>query len=192
MQPAAAQEPCIAPKGDIAGCQPAAFDPPIAQMPTGRIGAKGELNPKATDDDNDAGERELGAERVQIRHEEVRVLEIPEQREIGRDTDEIGSSAQGVPVRSEFLRPATKREILTRMLTNLQTFTERNEGPAESLRYLDLLVAVAGDDRATAAQRVERSRVIGGRITEHDVQDGNHNKRYRKCNAVCELFICRH
>ena len=28
-------------------------------MPTGRIGAKGELNPKATDDDNDAGVREL-------------------------------------------------------------------------------------------------------------------------------------
>jgi regulator of sirC expression with transglutaminase-like and TPR domain len=75
------------------------------------------------------------------------------------EADEIGSSAQGVPVRSEFLKPATKREILTRMLVNLQTFTESKEGPAESLRYLDLLVALAGDDRATAAQRIERSRV---------------------------------
>src|SRR5262245_22347359 len=57
--PAAAQEPCVAPKGDVAGCQPAAFDPPLALMPTGRIGAKGELNPKASDEDNETGVRFL-------------------------------------------------------------------------------------------------------------------------------------
>lgn len=75
------------------------------------------------------------------------------------EADEIGSSAQGIPVRSEFLKPATKRDILIRMLTNLQSFTESKEGPAESVRYLDLLVAIAPDDRAAAAQRIERSRV---------------------------------
>ncbi len=75
------------------------------------------------------------------------------------EADDIGSSAQGLPVRSEFLKPATKREILNRMLTNLQSFTERTDGPAESLRYLDLLIAVAADKRSAAAHRVDRSRV---------------------------------
>lgn len=75
------------------------------------------------------------------------------------EADEIGSSAQGVPVRSEFLRPATKREILNRMLVNLETFTERSDGAGEAIRYVDLLIAIAPEDRAAALQRIERSRL---------------------------------
>lgn len=75
------------------------------------------------------------------------------------EADEIGSEHAGVPVRSEFLPPATPREIIVRMLTNLQSFAEREEGAAASLRYADLLVAVAGEPRAEASQRLERVRL---------------------------------
>ncbi|HAB19402.1 MAG TPA: hypothetical protein DCE44_23595, partial [Verrucomicrobiales bacterium] len=75
------------------------------------------------------------------------------------EADEIGSSAAGLPVRSEFLRPATKREMIVRLVTNLQSFTEREEGAAASLRFADLLVAIAGEPRAEAAQRIDRARL---------------------------------
>jgi regulator of sirC expression with transglutaminase-like and TPR domain len=75
------------------------------------------------------------------------------------EADEIGSELAGVPVRSEFLRPATKREIIVRMLTNLQTFTEAHESPAESLRYLDLIIAVTPDERIAAEHRLDRARL---------------------------------
>lgn len=75
------------------------------------------------------------------------------------EADELGSSHAGVPVRSDLLRPATKREMLVRLVTNLQAFTERDAGPAASLRYADLLVAIAGDPRSQAAQRVDRARL---------------------------------
>ncbi len=75
------------------------------------------------------------------------------------EADDIGSNAAGVPVRSEFIRPATKREMIVRMVTNLQSFTERSEGAAASLRYADLLVAIAGDSRSEAAQRIDRARL---------------------------------
>ena len=75
------------------------------------------------------------------------------------EADDLGSSFAGVPVRSELLRPATKREMIVRLLTNLQAFTEREDGAAASLRFSDLLVAVAGEPRAEAAQRVDRARL---------------------------------
>lgn len=75
------------------------------------------------------------------------------------EADELGSSFAGVPVRSELMRPATKREMIVRLLTNLQAFTEREDGAAASLRFADLLVAVAGESRAEAAQRVDRARL---------------------------------
>ena len=46
-----------------------------------------------------------------------------------------------------------------RVIGNLQSFTEREEGTAGSLRYADLLVAIAGDSRTEAAQRVDRARM---------------------------------
>ena len=75
------------------------------------------------------------------------------------EADELGSGYAGVPVRSEFLRPATKREIIVRMVTNLQGFTERSDGAAASLHYSDLLVTIAGDPRAEAGQRIDRARL---------------------------------
>ena len=75
------------------------------------------------------------------------------------EADELGSSAARLPVRSEFIRPATKREMIVRLLGNLQSFTERDENPAASLPYADLLVAVAGDSRSEAAQRIDRARL---------------------------------
>ncbi len=75
------------------------------------------------------------------------------------EADELGSEYAGVPVRSEFLPPATKREIIVRMLTNLRAFAERDEGAAASLHYSDLLVTVAGDPRAEAGQRIDRARL---------------------------------
>lgn len=75
------------------------------------------------------------------------------------EADALGSQAAGVPVRSEFLEPATKRAIVVRMLTNLAVFAERSGGQAAALPYQDLLVAVAGDVRAEARQRVERAQL---------------------------------
>ena len=75
------------------------------------------------------------------------------------EADELGSSAARLPVRSEFIRPATKREMIVRLLGNLQSFTERDESPAASLPYADVLVAVAGDARSEAAQRIDRARL---------------------------------
>ncbi len=75
------------------------------------------------------------------------------------EADELGSEYAGVPVRSEFLPAATPRDIIVRMLANLQAFTEREEGAAASLRYADLLVAVAGEARAEANHRIDRARL---------------------------------
>ena len=78
------------------------------------------------------------------------------------DADELGSGMAGVPVRSEFLRPATVREIVVRMVTNLQAFTRDRDGAAAALPYQDLLVAIAGEPRAEAAQRIDRARTLSG------------------------------
>lgn len=75
------------------------------------------------------------------------------------EADELGASFAGVPVRTELMRPATKREMILRLIGNLQSFTERTEGISGSLRYSDLLVAAAGETRAEAAQRVDRARL---------------------------------
>ena len=45
------------------------------------------------------------------------------------------------------------------MLANLRAFSEREEGAAASVRYADLLVAVAGEPRAEANQRLDRARL---------------------------------
>jgi len=75
------------------------------------------------------------------------------------DADAIGSRSDGLPVRSEFLEPATPRTILLRMLNNLAAFAERSGGTPAALPYQDLLVAAAGDPRAEGRQRLERARL---------------------------------
>lgn len=75
------------------------------------------------------------------------------------EADRIGSEAAGVPVRSEFIPPAGKRDIILRLLNNLQSFAERRQGGAASLPYQDLLVALAGNPRIEAGYRAERARL---------------------------------
>lgn len=75
------------------------------------------------------------------------------------EADELGSEFSQVPVRSELMPAATKRAMIVRLVSNLQSFTERDEGPAESLRYADLLVAIAGEPAAEAQQRIQRARL---------------------------------
>ncbi len=53
------------------------------------------------------------------------------------------------------IKPATKREIVVRMLNNLLGLVERNESASNALRYLDLIVALSPDsveDRFRRAQ----------------------------------------
>ena len=75
------------------------------------------------------------------------------------EADELGSEFSQVPVRSELMPAATKRAMIVRLVSNLQSFTERDDGPAESLRYADLLVAIAGEPAAEAQQRIQRARL---------------------------------
>ncbi|MFO1458391.1 MAG: transglutaminase family protein [Verrucomicrobiota bacterium] len=75
------------------------------------------------------------------------------------EADELGSEFSQVPVRSELMPSATKRAMMVRLVSNLQSFTERDEGPGESLRYADLLVAIAGEPAAEAQQRIQRARL---------------------------------
>ncbi|MBN8249732.1 MAG: hypothetical protein J0L84_20110, partial [Verrucomicrobia bacterium] len=75
------------------------------------------------------------------------------------EADALGARYAGVPVRSDLMEPASKRDIIRRLVTNLQAFTERDAGAAESLRYADLLVAIAGTPTAEAQQRLQRARL---------------------------------
>jgi len=75
------------------------------------------------------------------------------------EADVLGSHYAGVPVRSDLMDAAGTRDIIRRLLGNLQSFTERDAGAAESLRYADLLVAIAGSPAAEAQQRLQRARL---------------------------------
>lgn len=75
------------------------------------------------------------------------------------DASELGSASAGVPVRSEFIQPALKREIITRMINNLRAFSQESGGDEGSLPYADLLVALAHESRAEVAARIDRARL---------------------------------
>jgi len=72
------------------------------------------------------------------------------------EAQELVMSATGEGFREEHLKPATKREIIARMLRNLQGIAERNGSAAEVLRYLDAVVAVSPD---SAVDRLLRARL---------------------------------
>lgn len=57
------------------------------------------------------------------------------------------------------MRPSTKREMIVRMVGNLQSFKERESGAAASLPYADLLVAIVGEPQIEASQRLDRARL---------------------------------
>ena len=58
------------------------------------------------------------------------------------DADKLVSRYQATPFRSELLESSSKREIINRMLRNLIGFTQEKNSLAESLPYLDLLIAL--------------------------------------------------
>ena len=57
----------------------------------------------------------------------------------------VASQASGAVVDASELEIPTKREIVIRILRNLANVAERNASPKESLRYLDVVVALAPD-----------------------------------------------
>lgn len=75
------------------------------------------------------------------------------------DADELGAQFARIPVRTEGMRPSTKREMIVRMIGNLQSFKERESGAAASLPYADLLVAIVGEPQLEASQRLDRARL---------------------------------
>ncbi|HMJ66952.1 MAG TPA: tetratricopeptide repeat protein, partial [Candidatus Binatia bacterium] len=60
------------------------------------------------------------------------------------EAEEVASQASQTAVRGDFTS-ATKKEIIIRILRNLANWAERSESPKNSLRYLDLVVALAPD-----------------------------------------------
>jgi len=57
----------------------------------------------------------------------------------------VASQASGAVVDASELETPTMREIVIRILRNLANVAERNASPKESLRYLDVVVALAPD-----------------------------------------------
>jgi serine protease Do len=58
------------------------------------------------------------------------------------EASDLVESYTGTRLRVEHLRTATRRELIARMLRNLLAAAERDEAPEDSLRYLDLVVAL--------------------------------------------------
>ncbi len=71
------------------------------------------------------------------------------------EADELASTHSEVPVRSEFMASATKKDIVIRMLRNLHAVAIESETGARSLRYLDAILALAP---ASAQDRLARAR----------------------------------
>lgn len=67
--------------------------------------------------------------------------------------DELASGFQGLPVRTELMASATKREIIARMLRNLIGVANRSGSEISPLPYLDLLLAISPDSPEDRLQR---------------------------------------
>jgi regulator of sirC expression with transglutaminase-like and TPR domain len=74
------------------------------------------------------------------------------------DADELARGYEGAPVQSALMPPATRREMILRILSNLRQFTERDHGQKVALPYADLQVALAVNDRDEALSRLDRAR----------------------------------
>lgn len=70
--------------------------------------------------------------------------------------DELASSFQGLPIRTELMDAATKREILARMLRNLIGVSSRTGAETAALPYLDLLIAIVPN---APEERLQRARL---------------------------------
>jgi len=72
------------------------------------------------------------------------------------EAQETVFAATGEGFREAHLKPATKREIIVRMLRNLQGIAERNGAASDMLRYLDVIVALTPD---SPPDRLARARL---------------------------------
>lgn len=59
---------------------------------------------------------------------------------------EWASARSEVPILNEHFRPADNREIIVRMLRNLIGLAKPGDDPAQTLRYLELLLAIAPEE----------------------------------------------
>jgi regulator of sirC expression with transglutaminase-like and TPR domain len=80
-----------------------------------------------------------------------------EGKTVSRDeVDEIAQEATGSPLNEAHLKAARKREIIIRMLRNLHSIAQSNESGPDSLRYLDLIIAIAPEP---ALDHLDRARL---------------------------------
>ena len=76
---------------------------------------------------------------------------------ITRDqADELVHEYTGGPLADTHLKPAKKREIVIRMLRNLHSSAQRTESDVESLRYLDVILALSPE---SALDHLDRARL---------------------------------
>ena len=80
-----------------------------------------------------------------------------EGKAISRDqADELVQDFTGSPLTEAHLKAARKREIIIRMLRNLHSSAQRSESDIDSLRYLDLILALSAE---SALDHLDRARL---------------------------------
>ncbi|MDB4665183.1 tetratricopeptide repeat protein [Verrucomicrobia bacterium] len=72
------------------------------------------------------------------------------------EADTMALQYQERPTESASMSPASKKDIVLRMLANLRYFAQQNESLAAALPYLDLMIAIDGED---ANLRLERATI---------------------------------
>lgn len=70
--------------------------------------------------------------------------------------EEMVLASTGAPLRAEHLKAAAKRDIIIRMLRNLSGIAQRTESASDSIRYVDLIVALSPD---APMERLDRARL---------------------------------
>jgi serine protease Do len=79
------------------------------------------------------------------------------------EAEEMVVRQTGMSPSSEHFKPATKREIITRMLRNLLGIAQHTESGAGALRYLDVIVALSPDAPGERLDRVRTRLQVGDR-----------------------------
>lgn len=84
------------------------------------------------------------------RGETAQYIDVFEGGRIGNreEATEWATAHSEVPIFPEHFRAATKPEMIARMLRNLIGLSSPTESPAQSLRYLELVVAIGSEDPA--------------------------------------------
>jgi regulator of sirC expression with transglutaminase-like and TPR domain len=91
------------------------------------------------------------------------------------EADELVQLHSEVPARAEDFEPATKRQIILRMLSNLVGIAMRSEATEGALRYLDVIVALSpesgADRRSRALLRFQSGDAEGAKEDLHWLLD---------------------